>query len=251
MVLLILMYAVQIALVVDVVRNGRNQIWIMALVFLPMVSTIAYLIVEVLPRFRYNQHVRGAAEQIGAKLHPERELKAARDQLDIAQTAANRLRLADAYTDLGRHSEALPLYRDAIGHGKPDLSTGERYARSLFQNDRPTEAMAVLDEMKQPSASGDRDRIALLRARILEELGERRQAEALYEDLVNRYPGDEVRCRYAALLVADGRDGEARALLEEVEARARRLTRQQRSGQNAMYDWAAKELARLRTTATA
>ena len=31
--------AVQVAMVIDVIRNGRNRIWIMALMFLPVAST--------------------------------------------------------------------------------------------------------------------------------------------------------------------------------------------------------------------
>jgi hypothetical protein len=39
MIAFVAMLAVQVLLVVDVIRNGRNQLWIMALIFLPMAST--------------------------------------------------------------------------------------------------------------------------------------------------------------------------------------------------------------------
>lgn len=48
----------QVACIVDVIRHGRNAIWIMALMFLPLAGTIAYLIVEVMPRMKHNRHVR-------------------------------------------------------------------------------------------------------------------------------------------------------------------------------------------------
>lgn len=60
MIVYLLVLAIQIACVVDVIRNGRNQLWIMALVFLPVASTVAYVIVEVLPRLQNNCHVRTA-----------------------------------------------------------------------------------------------------------------------------------------------------------------------------------------------
>src|SRR5690242_11260415 len=97
--------AIQVALVIDVIRNRRPSIWIMALLFLPVASTIAYLVIEVFPRFQHNRHVRAARETIVEKLDPERELRAARDALDIADTMANRMRIADALTALGRHGE--------------------------------------------------------------------------------------------------------------------------------------------------
>src|SRR5688572_10754089 len=117
MILYIAIIAVQVALIIDVIRHGANRIWIMALMFLPLASTIAYLIVEVLPRVKHNRHVRNAQAQIIEKLDPERELRAARDALDLAQTAANRIRYADALVERGRSAEALPFYRDAIGVG--------------------------------------------------------------------------------------------------------------------------------------
>lgn len=246
MILYLAMIAVQVALVIDVIRHGRNQLWIMALIFLPVASTIAYLIIEVYPRLRYNRHVRQAREQIVDKLDPERELRSARDALDVAQTAANRVRLADALSAHGKHGEAIPLYRDAIGAGQADYRTGEKLARAQYQADKNDEALATLDAMKQPSAPSDVDRIAVLRARILDDLGRDREAEAIYADVVERYPGDEVRCRYSALLLKQGRKSEARRLLEEVEHRLKRMNRQQRGESAPMYDWAMKELKGLR-----
>ncbi|WP_277754262.1 hypothetical protein [Sphingomonas glacialis] len=37
----LLTIAIQAVCVIDVIRNGRNQLWIMALIFLPVASTIA------------------------------------------------------------------------------------------------------------------------------------------------------------------------------------------------------------------
>lgn len=246
MIFFILMLAIQVACIVDVVRHGRNTIWIMALVFLPLASTIAYLIVEVMPRMKHNRHVRLAQAQIVEKLDPERELRAAQEALEVAQTAANRIRLADALVARGRHAEALPLYRDAIGSARPDYRSGEKLARCQYLADRNEEALATLDGMLPPSAPSDVDRIAVLRARILEDLGREPEAEAIYADLVDRFPGDEVRCRYAGLLLKQGRRADARRLLTEVEQRLKRMTKLQRAAAAPMYDWAMAKLGELR-----
>lgn len=238
--------AVQVALIIDVIRHGANRVWIMALMFLPLASTIAYVIVEMLPRLKHNRHVRQAHAQIVDKLDPERELRAAREALDIAQTAANRIRYADALVAHGRYVDALPFYRDAIGIGKADYRTGEKLARCQYLSDKNDEALATLDAMTPPSAPSDKDRIALLRARILEDLGRDQEAERVYAELVERYPGDEVRCRYAGLLLRQGRKTEARRLLDEVEHRLKRMDRHQRAADAPMYDWAIAKLGELR-----
>jgi hypothetical protein len=248
MMIYLLILMIQVALVVDVIRNGRNQIWIMALVFLPGPSTIAYLLLEVYPRFQGNRHVRTARAKAVAALNPEREVRAARDALDLADTAANRIRLADALAALGRYGEALPLLREAVERGPLDMRTGEKLARAEYETGDSAAALATLDANQPPSAQSDRDRQMLLRARILEALDRKDEALALYADLVTRLPGEEGRCRYAALLLDQGWDKKALAVLEEVEARMKRLDRQQRAAEADMYRWAMDKLRELRAS---
>lgn len=246
MIFYLLILAIQVMLVIDVIRNGRNQIWIMALVFLPGPSTIAYLVLEVYPRLHGNRHVRTARAKAVAALDPEREIRAARDALDLADTAANRIRLADALSALGRYAEALPLLREAIQRGPLDMRTGEKLARAEYETGDAAAALATLDANPPASALSDRDRQGLLRARILEALGRKEEALALYADLVTRLPGEEGRCRYAALLIEQGWDKKALTVLEEVETRMKRLDRQQRAAEADMYRWAMERLQELR-----
>ena len=110
--------ALQVFCIVDVIRRRRTTIWIMALVFLPVASAIAYFLVEVLPTLQHNRHVRAARQTVIEKLDPERELRAAQQALDVADTMANRIRLADALSELGRHSEG-PAAVSARGGAAP------------------------------------------------------------------------------------------------------------------------------------
>ena len=246
MILYLLVIAFQVYCIVDVIRRGRSSLWIMALVFLPVASAVAYFIVEILPTLQGNRHVRVARQKLVEKLDPERELRAAQQALDIADTMANRLRVADALTALGRHSEALPLYQRGAGP-RPDFRTGEKLARSLFLNDKPEEALSVVDALPKVTGQSDRDRAALLRARILEDLGRNDEALEHYAEVVDRVPGDEARCRYAALLMNVGRKDKARRVLEDVEHRMKYLDRHTRTAEAQMYEWAMRELAALRT----
>ena len=246
MIVYLAILAIQVMLVIDVIRNGRNQLWIMALMFLPGPSTIAYLVIEVYPRLQGNRHVRTARAKAVAAIDPEREVRAARDALDLADTAANRIRLADALAELGRHGEALPLLREAIERGPLDMRTGEKLARAQFETGDAAGALTTFDANPPATAQGDKDRQALLRARILEGLNRKEEALALYADLVTRLPGEEGRCRYAALLLDQGWEKKARVVLEEVEARMKRLDRQQRAAEADMYRWAMDQLAALR-----
>ena len=244
----LLLLAIEVMLIIDVIRNGRNQMWIYALMFLPGPATIAYLVLEVYPRFQGNRHVRTVRARAVSAINPEREVRAARDALDLTDTAANRIRLADALAALGRYNEALPLLREAIERGPLDMRTGEKLARAEYETGDAAGALATLDANPPPSAQSDRDRQILLRARIFEGLGRKEEALALYADLVTRLPGEEARCRYAALLLEEGWDKKALVVLEEVESRMKRLDRQQRAAEADMYRWAMDKLRELRAT---
>ena len=59
----------QVLCIVHLMRTGRNPLWLTALIFLPVVSAIAYLVVEVLPGLGTNRHVRTArAKAIETKI---------------------------------------------------------------------------------------------------------------------------------------------------------------------------------------
>ncbi len=238
--------ALQVACIVHVIKTGRNQLWIMALFFLPVVGALAYFVVEVLPGLQGNRHVRTARAAAIARIDPERDVRAARDALDLADTSANRIRLADALAEIGRHFEAIPLYREALSRGPGDARTNAKLAASLFETGAADEALAILDSLDSPSGQSEADRRNLLRAKTLEHLGQADEALKLYADVVTRIPGEEARCRYAALLLSEGYEGRARRVLEEVEKRMKRLDRQQRSADAEMYRWATDKLAELR-----
>jgi hypothetical protein len=238
---------IQILCIVHVIKTGRNQMWIMAIGFLSLIGCAAYVIAEILPGMGHNRHVRTARAQVTAMIDPERDLRQANDALALANTAANRISVADAYAALGQHFDALPYYREALNMvpGK-DPRIRFRLAQSLFETGDSSGTLALLDELPPITSIGETDKRQLLRARALGELGRNTDASLIYEDIILRVPGEEARCRYAALLLKTNQDARARTILEEVEGRMKRLNRTQRIAESEMYDWAMGQLATLR-----
>lgn len=245
MIMVLPVLALQLFCAVDIIRNGRNRYWLSIVIFLPVAGSLAYLLLEKAPELRGNRHVRVAQQKIVQKIDPERDLRAAKQALDIADTMANHLRMADALAELARHKEALPHYQRGAG-AIPDFRTGEKLARSLFLNDCPDQALAVLDKLPKVWSQTEVDRAGLLRARVLEELNRTEEALTLYAEVSQRLGGDEARCRYAALLLKVGREADAQSVLEDVERRIPLVDRYTRAEAAPMYDWALNELAALR-----
>lgn len=238
----------QILCVVHAVRTGRNALWITVIIFLPIAGCLAYLVAEILPGLGGNRHVRSARTAVVQKLDPERELRAARERLETADTVDGRIRVGDALVALDRWGEALPYYREAIDRAPGrDRRTEAKLAQALFESGDATGTLALIDAMPPAETVGDADRVALLRARALDHLGRADEALPIYADIVMRFPGEEARCRYAALLLEQGRKAEALAVLTEVEHRMRRLDRQRRAAEAEMYDWAEARLRDLRS----
>ena len=238
---------VQICCVVHLIRNNRPGLWLWAIIGLPIAGSAAYIVVEILPGLFQRREVRAAKAAAVRKLDPDRELRAAREAVDVADTAATRTALADALAEDGNWGEAVRHYREAVAKtpGK-DRTARFKLARACLEAGNTAEARRLLEALPESASPSENDRAALLLARSLEELGETDRAAALYAELGERMPGAEAQCRQAALLIASGRRGEALPLLEEAERRARRLDKMERRKEADMYDWAARTLAELR-----
>jgi len=238
---------IQIACAVHCVRGGRNQMWLMVIIFLSLPGCLAYAIFEILPDYAGRRPVRAMKQAATKALDPERELRRAREALDIADTAANRSDLADALAALGRWNEAVPHYEMAETKA-PGVDRGLRLklATACFEAGRSDRALTLIEHLPPSGSASENDRAALLHARLLEEAGETARAIELYTGLGERMPGGEALCRHAALLLAEGRRAEAVSLLAEAEKRAKRMDRYERAKQADMYEWAAEQLAELR-----
>ena len=238
---------VQLLCAVHCLRNGRNNLWLMVIIFLSIPGCLAYAFFEMLPQYAQRREVRAVKSAAVRKLDPERDLRTAREALDLADTAANRIRLADALADAGKDSEAIPQYEAALAKApNGDRATQLKLARVLLETGSARRARDLLVTLPVSGSASENDRAKLLLAQTAEECGDHERALALYEDVAERLPGAEAQCRRAALLLKSGRRAEALQVLAEVERLAKRLDRFERMRNSDMYGWAERTLAELR-----
>lgn len=239
---------IQVSCVIHCVRSGRSGMWIMAIMAFPVLGSLAYAWFEILPQYQGRREVRAVKQAAVKKLDPERPIRLAHEALEVADTAANRIALADALADEGRWDEAAAHYELALlkTPGGGDRPTKVKLARAELESGNPAAARPILEALEPSNSPSENDRTALLLARALDEGGDTEAALALYADVGDRLAGAEAQCRQAALLIRLGRGDEAVAPLEEADRRARRIDRHARARDADMYDWAARTLAELR-----
>jgi hypothetical protein len=228
---------------VHIIRTGQDRIWAYVVIMLPIVGSLIYIGVEMVPGLIRGPGGRRLARNAVAKVDPARGLRRSYRDLEMVDTVQNRLRVADHSMSLGRYEEALRLYEEAAtGIHADDTALLMGMARASSALRQPARALEALDRLRAANPGFQSNEAHLIYAISLEELG--RDAEAMdeYRVLVTQAPGEEARYRYAALLEKHGNPEQASILYKEILDRAHRATRRYKREQSS---WIAKAQARF------
>ncbi|HEY0768600.1 MAG TPA: tetratricopeptide repeat protein [Steroidobacteraceae bacterium] len=243
MLLLILSIIVQVALIIHVVKSGRNQIWIWVLALLSLPGAVAYIAVEVLPELLRSRAAQRTARGLRKAMDPGRELRRYEDEARVAGNVASRQRYAEELLRHQRYDEAIGQYREALAglyEHDPNLMLG--LAQAQFGKGDAAAARATLDELIQRNPDFRSPAGHLLYARALEAEGNVPKALEEYAVLAPSYPGAEASVRYAQLLQAQGRRAEAQKVVRELLEQARIAPSHYRRAQRPWLDAAERLL---------
>lgn len=214
---LILSLVIQLSLVVHILKTGRNVTWVFIVLFFPLVGTLAYVFVELLPEWTGSRSGLTLRRKLAKLANPDRGLKQATQNFAVADTVQNTIVLAEECLAKERYAEAAELYQRAmrgVHEDDPVLLLG--LARAKFGLGDAAGTVASLDLLKERHPGHTSPDGHLLYARAREALGETGAAVLEYEALVGYYSGPEPACRLAAILKQQGRNAEARELFQKV-----------------------------------
>ncbi|HJS21471.1 MAG TPA: tetratricopeptide repeat protein [Steroidobacteraceae bacterium] len=243
MIFLILSIAVQVVLIVHVIRTGRNSLWIWAIALLPLAGPIAYLLVEVLPGLWHGRTARRASTAVRNTLDPDRNLRQYASEVRISGNVDSRRRLAEELLSKDQFREAIETYRSALTglyEQDPQLLLG--LARAQFANAEFSAARATLDQLIAHNADFKSADGHLLYARALEGEGNLEKAASEFRVLSDYYPGAEAKVRYGQLLKRQGQHDAARQVLQELLDGAQLAPAHYRRVQREWLDLARREL---------
>jgi hypothetical protein len=240
----ILVIAIQVGLIVHVIKTGRSMLWIMAIGLLPLVGALAYLVVEILPELFGSRTARRAKSGVTRMLDPNRDLRRAAAEVEISGNVDARRRLAEELMERGQFDAALDTYRGGlkgIFEHDPTLLLGS--ARAQFGKGDFAGARATLERLTGQNPDFKSADAQLLYARTLEAQDALEEAERAYAAVAPGYPGAEARLRYGVLLKKRGKLEEARRVLKDLLDGARLGPAHYRKAQGEWLERARRELS--------
>jgi hypothetical protein len=229
----LLTVALQVIAVVHLFRTGRSMIWLMVIIFLPVVGVLAYFIIEVLPSFGQNPAARKALSRARKAIDPNRGVREGSLNYERSQNVDTASKLAAELTKAGRHDEAIKVCMDArTGLFEDDPKILLALANAQFAASRYTDVIATLDYLREKNPGFRSADGHLVYARALDESGATARALEEYAALVNYYPGAEARVRQAMLYKKTGDHARAAelfaALLKDARLAPKHFQRSER-----------------------
>ena len=191
----------QLALIIHVLKTDRNRLWILMLLFLPLIGGIAYLVIELIPEFSGSLTGQRAVRNVRKTLNPGAELKHHAAAWEQSPNVDNARRYAVALMESGKTDEARKIVSDALkGLFQTEPTLLLISAQISFQQNRADETVKTLELLQEHipefrSAEGH-----LLYARALEITGETDAAIREYSGVSAYFPGVEARYRLALCL---------------------------------------------------
>ena len=238
-----LMILIDVALVIHVLKTGRNTIWIWVVVMLPMAGVVAYFIMEILPDLSRSRSARRIVSTAKRTIDPTGDLRKAHLKLRVNDSIDSRRRVADELCHSGRYADAIDYYQQALSglyEHDPHLLLG--LARAQFELGEATYTRETLDRLIKENPDFRSPDGHLLYARSLEIEGNVAKATEEYETLAKYYPGAEARYRFASILKKTGKTQQANEVLSQLVNDSEIATKHYRKAQAQWLSMAKRDL---------
>ncbi len=239
-----LMLALQVALVIHVLKSGRDTKWIWVLMIMPGIGALAYIVLELAPDFLGTRHGRAASKRVKQTLNPNKDINAASLEYERAGTVANSIRLAEECMAKGRYADAKELYQKCLtgmNEFDPDILFG--LAQSEYALENYAQSRSALDTAIEKNPEYKNQDAHLLYAMTLQQQGEIEKSKEEYEVLVTYYTGPEPSYRYGMLLKEHGEHAKATQLFESIVRKAELSAKHYTALHREWINLARKELA--------
>lgn len=240
---------IQLILIVHVLRSGRPIYWVFIIFFVPVIGSLAYFFVEILPELSQNYTARRTVRRLHKTIDPGADLRRKQQAYEASGSIDSTRHLAEELTRNQQFDAAIELYTDALSglyEHDPTLLLGlaeAQFGKQDFQSSRTSLDKLFSENPQFKTAEGN-----LLYARCFEELGDLDVAEKKYAAVAAYFAGAEAGLRYGNLLEKIGKPDLATKTYEDLLRAADLAPRHYRRAQKQWLDAARKQLQTIQRT---
>jgi hypothetical protein len=238
------MWAIQLALIIHVLKTGRSRYWILVLIFMPLIGGIAYLVIELLPEFSNSISGQRAVRNVKKTFDPGAGVRQHQAAFEQSPNTDNARRYAEALLDADKAPEAEEIVKQALKGmfvNEPTLLLVK--ARIEFEQNRMGDALKSLEALQEHNPDFRSAQGHLLYAQALESNGQTEKALTEYAAVAGYFPGVEARYRMALCLKAAGKRTESVTEMESIVTDAKHAPAHFRKSQKPWLDAIESELA--------
>jgi hypothetical protein len=202
-------YLLQGLAIVHFIRRRPDTYWIWVILFLGPIGALVYLFAEALPDLGL---LRGSM-----KMFPRRKrIRQLEGLVRDNPSAGNYEELGDLYMEDGRIVLARAAFDRAIAARSDTLDAFYRRGACALQLGDAAAALPDLERVVHKEPGYDFHRAAGLLAHAYALRGQNERAEALFRQVTARSVASETYLNFAALLVSEGKNAEAREWAQKV-----------------------------------
>jgi hypothetical protein len=211
-------FIIAIFFAIHAVRSGRKLYWLAILFMLPLLGSIIYFALVLLPDARLQRNGRQAGPAMRETLKTGRELGEAQQAFDLAPIAHNQLRLAAALFDAGMIAQAVGHYDACLrGPSGGDAEVGVDAARAKLANGQAQEAIGLLVSLRARQLTFRPEQVGLLLGSAYAAAGRHEEAGREFEELAQHFGSVESRAELALWAIARGERALAERELKALE----------------------------------
>lgn len=193
-------------------RNNAEQRWYWFIIFFPGLGSLLYLFDQYYSRRNISSLSETVKEVVNSNYKTERLEKALR----FSDNTVNRLNLADAYMEIGRHADAINLYQSSLtGFMEDDPIVRMKLLDALFIS-RNYDQVIVLGNKLENEKTFKNAEPRISYAWSLHYQGKPEAAEKVFQDMKKSFTNFKHRVEYCKFLLETSRKEDANVLLEEL-----------------------------------
>ncbi|WP_299397005.1 hypothetical protein [uncultured Gelidibacter sp.] len=219
-------------------KNRNSFYWIFAIIFLPLVGCIVYLVTQVLTK-RDTEKIQ---ENLTTIIDPSKKIRDLEKKLEFTDTYENRVNLADAYLASHDYAKAILHYKKAL----EDKTQSGFYVKSqlvkAYYYSKDFEEVIRLGEILEPYKEFEKSHVPFYYGMALAEKDRTIEAEAQLKIIDKPYSNYNERLAFAKFLLNVEKTDAAKTLLDELHEEMQNMTKMNQR----IYKVTAVEVEKLR-----